>query len=642
MRLLFNIVLILPFLGFSQNVLDGVYIREEVKPEADFRESAIKIGGELVIVSSHEKFKKRSVKVNGFEFINTADYIPAIIDERTEPTPALKNYTYTLSEENLVGIQNHGEVKALQNALIRKTNKFYIKCGEVTNAEYREFINYVFDSLSLSILAEEEPDLFFLNEGEKNQRLNWEAYDEKFHKDEDYAEILAQLYYSENDERFYKRAQLDSRKLNYEYWDKDSTRNVINIHPDTLTWIHNLSKDFMEPMTQMYFWHPVYDNYPVVGVSYKQVQAYLNWRFSKGFKELNKKGIKYEIGLPTHEEWEFTTSLLYTENKKQKVVSIPKDYKEFLDKDMSLDLTLTRHPKFKHHASNDDDLTYYKSHGNYIRNQFENPYFFNFKNIPINKYNITLPSEEGNEDINGLHSINNKLFHLGSNVSEWLEAPYKDYKDFFTLKAKTLLLSNYQTPALIGKKLQEKQEKYSDSHRMIIGANWMDCHDEMYFGVPLKGLYAKTFSSIDSSYSTVGFRYVIRISNDQKKTRNLDFKPLKTINIFEELKKAGFELKQDSTSKMVQKIICFNPHKKKEITQQETSVLDGVYRKYIPGDENSYSVLIEEFPELLKVIEKNGGRIYSFYSTVPNQPKNIVTEFRLKAVNKYTFELIQW
>jgi hypothetical protein len=177
---------------------------------------------------------------------------------------------------------------------------------------------------------------------------------------------------------------------------------------------------------------------------------------------------------------------------------------------------------------------------------------------------------------------------------------------------------------------------------MIIGANWMDCHDEMYFGVPLKGLYTKTFSSIDSSYSTVGFRYVIRILNDQKKTRNLDFKPLKTNNIFEELKKAGFELKQDSTSKMVQKIICFNPHKKKEITQQETSVLDGVYRKYIPGDENSYSVLIEEFPELLKVIEKNGGRIYSFYSTVPNQPKNIVTEFRLKAINKYTFELIQW
>ena len=93
---------------------------------------------------------------------------------------------------------------------------------------------------------------------------------------------------------------------------------------------------------------------------------------------------------------------------------------------------------------------------------------------------------------------------------------------------------------------------------------------------------------------------------------------------------------------MVQKIICFNPQKKKKITQQETSVLSSVYRRYIQGDENSYSVLIEEFPELLKVIEKNGGKTYSFYSTVPNQPKNIVTEFRLKAVNKYTFELIQW
>jgi formylglycine-generating enzyme required for sulfatase activity len=642
MKLLFRIFLILPFLGFSQSVLDGVYVKQPSVQEADFKESAIKIGGELVIVSYREKFKKKVIKVNGFQFVNTANYIPTTIDERTEPTPALKNYIYTLSEENLIGIQNHGEVKALQNALIRKTNKFYFKRGEVTNAEYREFISYVFDSLSLNLLANEEPERFFLNEGEENQRLNWEPYDDSFHENEDYTELFSQLYYGENDERFYKKSQIDARKFNYEYWDKDSIRRVINIYPDTLTWVHNLSTEFVEPMSQMYFWHPVYDDYPIVGVSHKQAQAYLNWRFSKGFKELDKKGIKYEIGLPTHEEWEFTASLLCTQNKKQKEVSTPKYYEEFLDKNMSLDLILTRHPKFKLHASNDNDLTYYKSHGNFIRTQFKNPYFFHFKNIPINQWDITAPSELANKDIDGLHSINNQVFHLGSNVSEWLEAPYNEYKDFFRLKAKTLSLSNYQTPALIGKKLQEKQEKYSDSHRMIIGANWMDCHDEMYFGVPLKGLYAKTFSSVDSSYSTVGFRYVIRISNDQKKRRNLDFEPLKTINIFEELKKAGFELKQDSTSKMVQKIICFNPHKKKEITQQETSVLGGIYRRYIPGDENSYSILIEEFPELLKVIEKNGGRTYSFYSTVPNQPKNIVTEFRLKAVNKYTFELIQW
>lgn len=640
--LLFKIFLILPFFGFAQQVLDGVYVREKTIPKADFKESATKIGGELEIVSSYEKFREKRIKVSGFQFINTANYIPNYIDEQTVATPALKNYLFTLSGKNLIGIQNNGEVKAIENALIRKTNKFYLKRGEVTNAEYREFLSYVYDSLSLSILAEEEPDLFFLNEGEKNQRLNWEAYDDKFHEDEDYAEVLSQLYYGENDERFYKRAQLDSRKFNYEYWDKDSNRQVINIHPDTLAWINNLSKDFMEPMAQMYFWHPVYDNYPVVGVSYKQAQAYLNWRFSKGFKELDKKGVKYEIGLPTHEEWEFTASLLCTQSKHKKESSLPKYYEEFLDKDMSLDLILTHHPKYKPHASNDNDLTWYKSHGNYIRNKFEDSYFFDFKNIPINKWDITVRTELGNEDIDGLNSINNQLFHLSSNVSEWLEAPYKDFKDFFNLKAKTLSLSNYHVVAQIGNELQKKQKNYTNNDQMIIGSNWMDQHHEMFFGTPLKGLYTKTFSNTDSSYSTVGFRYVIRVLKDQEKAKHLEFEPLKTINVFEELKKAGFELKQDSTSKMVQKIICFNPQKKKEITQQETSVLNGVYVRYIQGNQSSYSILIKEFPELLKVIEKNGGRTYSFFSTVPNQPKNIVTEFRLKAVNKYTFELIRW
>ena len=55
-------------------------------------------------------------------------------------------------------------------------------------------------------------------------------------------------------------------------------RDVINIYPDTLTWVHDFTYSFNEPMTEKYFWHPAYDNYPVVGVNWKQARAFCIWR----------------------------------------------------------------------------------------------------------------------------------------------------------------------------------------------------------------------------------------------------------------------------------------------------------------------------------------------------------------------------
>jgi hypothetical protein len=46
--------------------------------------------------------------------------------------------------------------------------------------------------------------------------------------------------------------------------------------PDTLVWRRNLA--YNEPYVEMYFRHPAYNNYPVVGVSWKQAMAFCNWR----------------------------------------------------------------------------------------------------------------------------------------------------------------------------------------------------------------------------------------------------------------------------------------------------------------------------------------------------------------------------
>ena len=46
--------------------------------------------------------------------------------------------------------------------------------------------------------------------------------------------------------------------------------------PDTLVWLEELA--YNEPLVETYFRHPAYDNYPVVGVSWKQANEYCLWR----------------------------------------------------------------------------------------------------------------------------------------------------------------------------------------------------------------------------------------------------------------------------------------------------------------------------------------------------------------------------
>ena len=73
------------------------------------------------------------------------------------------------------------------------------------------------------------------------------------------------------------------------------------IFADTLTWIHDYTYSFNDPYTQNYFLHPAFDDYPVVGVNWKQAVAFTKWRtqmmnsFLRTIKEfLNNTNIKLE------------------------------------------------------------------------------------------------------------------------------------------------------------------------------------------------------------------------------------------------------------------------------------------------------------------------------------------------------------
>lgn len=227
---------------------------------------------------------------------------------------------------------------------------FYIDIHEISNNEYRQFVNYVRDSLWRDALAQNDFEAYFKEEDrqgreldrfiDKGYVLDWE--EEIDWEDEDIFDLLYDEYYLQGSDRFYNRRELDARKLIFRYWwidfqgaakkaGKDEEygevnslnqlhsvrghsdrsqfiiEEIINIYPDTLVWVHDFTYGFNEPLTETYFWHPAYDDYPVVGVTWGQARAFNAWRTQllNEWKQQQGETFVQRFRLPSESEWEF-------------------------------------------------------------------------------------------------------------------------------------------------------------------------------------------------------------------------------------------------------------------------------------------------------------------------------------------------
>lgn len=255
------------------------------------------------------------------------------------------------SDDDLAGIND----APTRTATVRA---FYMDETEITNSEYRQFVNWVRDSIirtKLAILADEigmTPEDGGIGEyafkdadtanmsvyekymidnysglgptGYEGRKLNKDIdliLDVNEYPDEYYVEVMDTMYLPiEESYNGMRTWDVKKFKFHYTYMDLQKAaknknlrrRDVINteeieVYPDTTAWIRDFSYSYNEPMHNDYFWHDAYGDYPVVGVSWKQANAFCQWRtlYKNGDQKQRGKQFVNSFRLPSEAEWEY-------------------------------------------------------------------------------------------------------------------------------------------------------------------------------------------------------------------------------------------------------------------------------------------------------------------------------------------------
>jgi len=378
---------------------------------------------------------------------------------------------------------------------------FYMDETEITNKEYRQFVEWVKDStmrVRLAILADEtgvKPGSasgkgknagsigdFAFNDQDPAKMTAYDKYmydnyysigtdddpyagrklnhkvklikDTKSYPDEYYTEVMDSMYLP-IEESFNGLRTIDVNKLKFRYsWmdiqaaakakvgkRKDFIRTEqVKVYPDTTTWIKDFSYSYNEPMHNDYFWHQAYGDYPVVGVNWNQAKAFCAWR------TLNKNS--------------------YIKSKKK-------------GHDLTNNFRLPTEAEWEYSARGGLESATYPWGGPYTKND-RGCFLANFKPMrgdyaaDQSLYTVEAKSYEPN---------GYNLYNMAGNVAEWTDSAYDPNAYEYV---SSMNPSNMDT---------------SNKRKVVRGGSWKDV--AYYLQVS-----TRTFEYADSARSFIGFRTV--------------------------------------------------------------------------------------------------------------------------------------
>jgi sulfatase modifying factor 1 len=385
-------------------------------------------------------------------------------------------------------------------------SSFFMDETEITNAEYRIFINYVKDSIARNLLAEAAGDgagngkgtgiadyaylakkagstatpyqQFLEDKGgrdgyNESKRLDWSVpltYNTSSYPDAKYAEVMESMYLPPA-KRINNQRIIDASKLKYAYqWEdvesaiKNKGRGTqylkkesIAVYPDTTVWVKDFNYAYNEPLYDGYFWRKAYDFYPVVGVTWDQARAYCNFKsklksdYNESLKKKKQRAMSFR--LPTEAEWEYAA--------KGGIENATYPWGgPYLTDDRGCYLA-----NFK------------PKRGSYIEDEKKGTYTYTapVKSFPRNGFG---------------------LYDMAGNVAEWTESPYSN--------------STYQFSSTLNPYLSN--EAYRDVKKSVRGGSWKDVSYLLMTGY-------RDWERKDSARSYIGFRTVQDIPEGTAKYR---------------------------------------------------------------------------------------------------------------------------
>ena len=212
---------------------------------------------------------------------------------------------------------------------------FYMDETEITNNEYRQFERWVVDSMirtEMKLFKNRRGDTLLSNNvvnGDTLKVIDWSV---RLNENSDeykflYDSMFVKTYVDgqpikEEDNFIYRYEELDVRSLSKSnrldeeaidnmdastYRDNFVIEREVKIYPSTLDYQSDYAYANNETDATFNYEHVAHDDYPVVGITWEQANAFCHWRthIMNSFLRSQNQPLLPDFRLPTETEWEY-------------------------------------------------------------------------------------------------------------------------------------------------------------------------------------------------------------------------------------------------------------------------------------------------------------------------------------------------